>query len=379
MIIPDQRHLFDIPMGVVWLNASSFTPAAKAVTAAGLGGIAQEAQPWTRRISEDFYQDAEVARELFAGVINADADGVAVVNSASYGLAVAAANIPVTAGDRILVAEDQFPSNLYTWTALAQRTGAEVVTLPRPADLDWTGAFLDELDESVAIVAVANCLWTDGSLIDLPRLGPQVRAARAALVLDCTQTLGAYPFDATVVRPDFVVAGGYKSLLGPYGLGYLWVAPQWRKGRPLEENWLNRVGSEDFSRLIDYQDDYRPGAQRFDAGERSQFILQPMSRAALELVHQWGVDNIAETCGVLTADVEKRAAGLGLDPVPAARRVNHIIGVRMPSGVPAGLSTALAAAGTYVSVRGDSVRISPHVYNSLEDVERFFGVLEPLL
>jgi selenocysteine lyase/cysteine desulfurase len=105
------------------------------------------------------------------------------------------------------------------------------------------------------------------------------------------------------VQPDFLVAVGYKWLLGPYGLGYLYVAPKWQeRGIPLEQSWLTRAGSEDFARLVDYRDKYRPGARRFDMGEFPQFALAPMAMAALRQILAWGVNNIQETISALTGD-----------------------------------------------------------------------------
>ena len=95
---------------------------------------------------------------------------------------------------------------------------------------------------------------------------------------------GALGFDAGEVRPDYVVCAGYKWLLGPYSLGFLWAAPEHRDGRPIEYNRIARAGSEDFARLVDYRDEYQPGARRFDVGERSNFILVPMLNAALDQI-----------------------------------------------------------------------------------------------
>ena len=207
--------------------------------------------------------------------------------AASYGLAVAAANLRCAPGARILLLAEQFPSNVYTWRELAKQRGGEVLTIARPPDDDWTGAVLAALDERVAIAALPHCHWTDGGLLDLVAIGRRCREVGSALVLDVTQSLGALPLDLAAVAPDFLVCPGYKWLLGPYSQGYLYVAPQHRDGRPLEHNWIAREGSEDFARLIDYRERYQPGARRFDVGERSNFALLPVgivgARAAARL------------------------------------------------------------------------------------------------
>ena len=108
--------------------------------------------------------------------------------------------------------------------------------------------------------------WTDGSLIDLAAVSARAQDVGARLVIDGSQSIGAMPLDVGALQPDFVVTVGYKWLLGPFGLGYLYVAEQHRNGEPIEHNWIVRSGSEDFARLIDYRDTYQPGARRFDVG-----------------------------------------------------------------------------------------------------------------
>jgi selenocysteine lyase/cysteine desulfurase len=278
-------------------------------------------------------------------------------------------------GERILILEDQFPSNVYPWRELAKRTGARLVTVPRPDDHDWTSVVLDLLDEGTAVVAVPNCHWTDGSLLDLRRVGEGARRVGASLVVDGIQSLGAHPFDVREVRPDFLVASAYKWLLGPYGIGFLYAGERWREGKPIEHNWINRRGSENFSRLVGYQDAFQPGARRYDVGERSNFALLPMANEALHRILGWGVDNVSETIGELTGLIEREAKDRGIEAIPAERRARHIVGLKLGSAAPGDLAARLAGENVFVSVRGESVRVSPHLYNTERDVERLFAAL----
>ncbi|MGI9491894.1 MAG: aminotransferase class V-fold PLP-dependent enzyme, partial [Geminicoccaceae bacterium] len=293
-MIPCQRHLFDIPDDVAYLNCAYMSPFLKTVTEAGVQAMVRKARPWMVT-SDDFFKDNETARALCAQLINAAADNIAIVPSVSYGLAVAARNLPLNAGDVILILDEQFPSNVYTWRDLARERGAEVVTIQRPSNGDWTKAILEKLDERVAITALPHCHWTDGGIIHLEQIGEHCRAVGSAFVLDITQSIGALPLDVATIRPDFVAIGGYKWMMGPYSLGYLYVDPAHQDGQPLEQNWISRAGSENFARLIDYQDSYQPGARRYDVGERSNFALMPASIAAMSQLLEWGVDEIAET------------------------------------------------------------------------------------
>lgn len=368
-MLTDQRHLFSMPDDVTYLNCAYLGPQLRAVSAAGLEAVALKERPW-EVTPESFFTGAERLRATFASVIGADADGVAFVPSVSYGVGVAAANLPL--GDRAtLLLADDFPSDVYGW-----RAAGPLVTVPRPADGDWTSAVLATLDERIGVVAVPHVHWTDGGLVDLVAVGAACRAVGAALVVDATQSLGAFPLDLDAVRPDFVIAAGYKWLLGPYAFGYLWAAPAHREGTPLEANWINREASDDFTRLVDYRDAYQPGARRYDVGERSNFVLVPMAQAALEQILAWGVGEVAETTRALTSYLADGATGLGLDVAPAHLRGPHLMGIRFPGGLPSGLADRLVAERISVSIRGDSVRVAPHVYNTEADCDRLLAALK---
>ena len=374
MNLGNQRGLFEIPEGISYLNCAYMAPQLRSAREAGERAVGRKSRPW-EITPPDFFEDAEESRALFARLVGGAPDGVALVPSVSYGIAVAAANVPVREGQRILILEDQFPSNVYAWRELAKRSGAKLVTVPRPKDHDWTSAVLELLDENTAVAALPNCHWTDGSLLDLARVGERAREVGAALVVDAIQSLGAHPFDVREVRPDFLVASAYKWLLGPYGVGFLYAGEGWREGDPIEHNWINRRGSEDFSGLVSYEDAFQPGARRYDVGERANFALLPIANEALRRILDWDVENVSETIGGLTDLIEEEAVERGIEAVPKQARARHMIGLRLGPAAPEDLAARLAAQGVYVSVRGESVRVSPYLYNTGRDVERLFAAL----
>lgn len=378
--LPCQRHLFDIPDETAYFNCAYMGPLMHSVIDAGERGMKAKMRPWNIA-ARDFFPETDRARQLFSELIDADSEGAAVIPSVSYGLASAAQNISLDEYSEILLLTDQFPSNVYVWKEKAQASGASVKFVQRPQDDDWTRAIVQEMTEATKVVALPNCHWTDGGLVDLVQVGERCRDIGALLVLDLTQSLGALPFSMQAVQPDYVVCVGYKFLLGPYSLGFLWVAPQHRDGKPLEYNWISRANSENFAGLVDYQDAYRTGARRFDVGENSNFILVPMLNAALEQLLEWGIENIYKTIGTRNACIGERAKQLGFGYVSDALRAAHFLGLRFPAGMlPTSIAADLAAHNVFVSVRGTTMRITPHVYNNDADVELLFkalgGVLE---
>jgi selenocysteine lyase/cysteine desulfurase len=378
MNLGSQRELFEMPEDIAYLNCAYMSPQLRRAREVGEWAVSRKSRPW-EVTPNAFFEDVEVVRALFARLVGGEADGVAVVPSVSYGISVAAANVPVHEGEKILILEDQFPSNVYPWRELASRSGAKLVTVTRPEDYDWTRALIEEIDTDTAVVAAPNCHWTDGSLVDLARVGERVREVGGSLVVDGIQSLGALPFEVSDVRPDFLIAASYKWLLGPYGVGFMYVDQEHRDGRPIEHNWINRRGSEEFSQLVDYEDAFQPGARRYDVGERSNFVLLPMAAEALRQLLDWGVENVSETIGALTDLIEQKAQERGIATIPKERRARHMIGLMLGPGAPDDLATRLMRHDVFVSVRGPSVRVSPHLYNTEADIDRFFDVLKSVV
>jgi len=239
---------------------------------------------------------------------------------------------------------------------------------------------LSLIDRRTAVVAVANCHWTNGAAVDLARVGVAARRHDAALVVDASQSLGVHPFDIAEVRPDFLVTVGYKWLLGPYGLGYLYVAERWHaNGEPLEESWLNREGGENFAGLVDYTDAYQPGAQRFTQGESAQFYLLPMALAALTQIAQWTPARVQQQLSEWTSELSARTAPLGLDSMARGQRVGHMVGLTARGALPSGLIDALRTRHVYVGARGNNIRVSPHMHSTAADLDRLVAALQELL
>ena len=373
-MIPCQRALFDIPDDVSYFNCAYTSPLVLFAKNAGQEALKAKGNPWTIT-PQDFFTNIEENRSLFGQIIGSTPDNIAIIPAVSYGIALAARNLPIAKGQNIVVLEEQFPSNIYAWRRMADENGAVIKTVSRPDQDSFTEAVLDAIDNDTAIAALPVCHWTDGALLDLVKIGEKCRKIGAALVIDGIQSIGALPFSVDEVKPDFLAAAAHKWLLGPYGFGFCYVDPKWHSGVPLEENWLNRAGSEDFSGLVQYEDDYQPGARRYDMGGASSFILSPIAAAALKQILEWGVEGISETIGAITGQIGEWASGAGLVVSDRADRSSHIIGLSMPGGLPGTIGPDLAANKVYVSIRGNSIRISPHVYNTIEDVDRLLEAL----
>ncbi|NJB85842.1 selenocysteine lyase/cysteine desulfurase [Lewinella marina] len=363
-------ELFSLQPGEAYLNGASRSPQLKSAAEA-----ARAALQWREENSsmpiEAFFEPVARLRSSFAQLIGAsEADRIALIPAASYGIATVAKNLPLQRGQHIIVVQDQFPSNYYAWQRRCADAGAKLKTVARPNDgSSWSDRVLEAIDENTAAVAIAQLHWSDGTLFDLAALRERTNDVGAWLIIDATQSLGAYPFDVNRIRPDAVIAGAYKWLLGPYGCGYAFYGPRMDGGVPLEENWINREGSHDFSRLAHYQHAYRPLAARYSVGEHSNFLCVPMQQAGLDLLNRYGPQALQDYTAGLWVEVAPELAELDIH-LPTCR-AHHLVGIRLPSIVGMErLTRELDHRKVMVSFRGDLVRVSPSWYNRPDELHR---------
>ena len=380
MALACQRSHFELPDTAHYLNCAYMSPLATRVIEAGIRAIRLKAVP-TSIGPTDFFEGADRARASFARLIGAGApERVAIIPATSYAVATCARNLDLRAGQNVVTIAEQFPGTVYTWRSMAQKTGAEVRTVEAPEGEErgrrWNERILEAIDADTAIVSIGSVHWTDGTAFDLEAIGERAREVGAAYLVDGTQSIGALPFDVQKIQPDAVIVAGYKWLMGPYSIGCAYYGPRFDGGEPLEETWIARRGSEDFAGLVDYQDEYQPGAIRYDVGERSNFQLMPMLNEALEMVLEWTPEAIQEYVTALTAPLFAQALGMGYTIEDEPYRSGHLFGLRVPDHISIdAIKGRCAERGVSVSQRGTSIRVSPHVYNTPADIDALLDAI----
>ncbi len=328
---------------------------------------------------KDFFDPVHEIKELFARISNSGSpERIAIIPSVSYGIATVTRNVSVSDGDNIVMVAEQFPSNVYAWKELQQRARVELRFVSKPIDRTlWTDRVVDAIDASTAIVAIPHVHWADGSVYDLPRIAQRARECSALLIIDGTQSVGALNFPFEEVQPDALICAGYKWLLGPYSIGCAYYGPWFDDKEPIEYNWINRKDSDDFRKLVDYQDEYRQGAARFSVGENSNFMLTPILAKGMEQILDWGIDNINAYCRKLTANRLEEWKDLGFKLNADSEFSPHLFGIGLPDHINIHeLKQAMDKARVHVSLRGHSVRVSPHVYNNKADINALHQVLQ---
>jgi selenocysteine lyase/cysteine desulfurase len=372
---------FSLPEHQHYLNCAYMGPLPRAVEEAGIRALRLKTAP-SQIGGSDFFTHSGALRERFAALIHAPwAERIAIHPSVSYGVATVARNVTVAATQNIVLLHEQFPGNVYTWRRRASEAGAELRTVMPPPTVKrgeaWTERILEAIDSATAVVTLPTVHWTDGTRLDLEAIGVRAREVGAAFVVDGTQSVGAVDFDVGKVGPDALIVAGYKWMLGPYSMALSYLGERFSDGVPLEETWIGRKGSEDFQGLVDYEDEYQPGAARFDVGERSNIILVPMQVRAIEMLMEWRPERISAYCQDLSAPLIARAQELGFSVEEEAWRSPHLFGLYMPEGLELrALKAALEEREIFVSLRGQALRVAPNVYNDSSDIAALIEALE---
>lgn len=316
-------------------------------------------------------------REAAARLIGASAREIALLTNTTYGINVAARTLPFRAGDVVLIHDREFPANVYPWLALESR-GVQLRRIPCAGALPDEDALLAALDDpGVRAVSVSWVSFATGFKSDLARIGRACRERGIYFIVDAIQGLGADVLDARACGIDVLACGGQKWLLSPWGSGFAYVREELvRELEPSPVGWMAVKGSDDFTRLLDYDLDWRDDARRFEV------LTLPFQdfaglAASLELFHELGPGAVAGRVAGLAGEIvrwaEQREDVTLVTPRDPARRAGI---VAVAPRDPAAVSKRLTAHKVSHSLREGAIRLSPHVYNTSAEVGRALEVLE---
>lgn len=317
------------------------------------------------------------ARTAVARLLHASTDEIALAPNTSYGINMAAQVLPLRAGDVVLVPDGEFPANVYPWMLQARR-GVQTELVPRTAQ-GWPdeARLLERVaDPRVRAVAVSFVQFATGYRVDLDRLGTACRAHGTFLVVDAIQGMGQCPLDLRQTPVDILSCGAQKWLLGPWGSGFLYVRRELvTQCEPSFAGWMAFRGTDDFTRLTDYDPTFHADARRF---ELVTLPFQDMAgmTASLGLFDEIGIAAIAEHLRELRAPVLE-AAQRGRFAVVSPTDPPHDCGIWCVQTADVRATyRRLRAAGVVASLREGSIRLSPHLYTTPEEIARVVEVLD---
>ncbi len=371
-------HDFD---DVAYLNLAGMAPIPRAAAKA-----LERAADWKKRPDRlpetEFFGLPNRIRELLARLTGGAADEFALATGASNGLAAVANGLEWKPDDEVLLAQGEFPAHFSTWMPLAQ-SGKLRVRIMKPA-----GRFLTTEDVVAAItartrlVSISHVRFDNGARVDPRRVAGAVHAVGGFLLLDASQSLGAVPFTLPESGADFMVASGYKWLLGGFGTGVFWARRNLidkLRARPFY--WMALEGAENFSSLSRPDATHTPApgqARRWDAPETANFFnLAPLEKS-LEFLLSAGVqavwDHNARLIEHMITRLPVDGCVLASPREPALRGPYACLAARSPEKTQA-LYQKLREEKVVVSLREGALRVSPYLYNTERDIDRLIAAV----
>jgi cysteine desulfurase / selenocysteine lyase len=315
------------------------------------------------------------SRRLAAQLVGAQPEEIALSINTGFGLSLAARALPLSSGDIVLASDREFPANVYPWMLLKD-IGVTLELAPTTAE-GWPDEshLLDRLrDPRVRVLAVSLVQFSNGYTVDLARLSAATRASGTYLVVDAIQAVGQLPVDVTKTPVDILACGAQKWLLSPWGSGFVYVRRELvRELSPSITGWMAFEGTEDFTRLTEYRDTLRGDARRFELITLPYQDFAGMN-ASLGLLLSAGIQRIAQHLRALHAPVLAWAARHEVRVVsPGDARGSGIVCVQPPDVGEA--FRRLKAARVVSSMREGAIRLSPHLYNTVDEMERVVEIL----
>jgi cysteine desulfurase/selenocysteine lyase len=321
---------------------------------------------WVRRVNE--------VRRLTGQLLGADPLDVAFVKNTSEGIGIVAEGFPWRPGDNVVTAAEEYPANVYPWMNLAGR-GVELRTVPSRGNRVALDDVRAAMDDRTRVLSLSWVEFASGYRNDLDALGQLCRERGVFFFVDAIQGLGVLPMDVGQTPIDGLSADGHKWLLAPEGAGVFYLRREWvERLHPVGVGWHSVVGATDFSK-IDFT--LKPHAGRWESGTLNVAGIHALG-ASLELLLGAGIANVADRVRELTVYLCARAAAAGLQVFSAreAGEWSGIVSLLPPAGAdPRALVRRCRDEGIVINLRGGRLRVSPHCYNTVEEIDRLVGAL----
>lgn len=357
----------------IYLNAASTGPLPERGVRAQESFTRRRAAPY-RLSQEDQFGVLDRSRELVARLIGADVEEIALAGNTGAGLNLAAWTFPLGKGDTVVIPDGEFPANVYPWMAAAEARGFTLRRIPTRDGVLDEDALLRAIEApGVKVLALSWVGFATGYVADLERTGAACKAHGVRFVVDAIQGLGALTLDVRRARIDLLACGAQKWLLSPWGTGFTYVRRDLaRELAPQPVSWMAVRGSDDFSRLLDYDMHWRDDARRF---EQVTLPFQDFAGMAtsLELLHELGPANVAEHIQARAGELLDGAAALGI-PLVTPRESHAGIACLRPGDASAA-SASLDDARVSHSVREGTIRLAPHCYTTTADTAAALAAL----
>lgn len=372
-----QKHLFQLDQDLHYLNNAYKGPLLKSAEQAAIHALHRGRTPSNISINHFFDEVTEV-KTLYAQLIGALPNQIAIIPSTSYAFANILKNIQAKTNGHVITIQDEFPSGVFAAQSWCNQNKNELKfvgpTSTHRSEIgpSWNQNIIDAINEKTSFVIMSSIHWANGVNYNLKEIGRKCKEFDAKLIVDGTQSVGSQPIDVVDCNISALVSAAYKWLLGPYSLGIMYLDESFNEGSPIEESWMNRSNARDFSGLTSYDENYSQGAGRFNMGETSNFILMPIAKAGLNQIIAWSPEAIQEYDKKLTTPLFDY-----LKINDNSSFSNHLFSLPIPETVDKErLQENIKKNKIIVSQRGESIRVSVNVFNDPKDIQALIRAID---
>jgi cysteine desulfurase / selenocysteine lyase len=366
--------------GATYLNTAGMAAMPKVSLKAVQAALDAKKFPHLRD-DHTFFDIPNRLRANLAKMIGAKPDEIALTTGASNGAAAVAYALDWKPGDEVLTGKTEFPLQYTIWKPMEEREGISVKIVPQADKFITANDVIAALTPRTRVVSISHVRFDDGSMLDVPRVAEACHKQGALLLLDVSQSCGAVPMDVRALGADFAVCAGYKWLLGAFGTGFFWVKSDiLARLRPAPFYWMAVAGSDNFAKL-DFSDPKpKNSAERWDTPEWAShfnFNLAALD-AGVEFVLRAGPETVRTHNHTLIDSLFSRLPVdrcVAASPLERERRGPYGCFVARTPEKTAELYQKLRAENIFVSLRESKIRVSPYLFNTIQDIDRLVSVI----
>lgn len=376
-----QKHLFSLNEDVHYLNCAYKAPLLKSAEKAATNALIKDRNPFNLKV-DDFFSDVNKVKIEFGKLINSPKENIALIPSTSYGFSSILNNIKSKSGKTAITIKDEFPGSYFClekWTK-KNNNNLKIISPSTSSNVvgeNWNQQILDNINNNTSLVLMSSIHWMNGTKFKLKEIGERCKKHGAKFIVDGTQSVGALKMDISEYNIDALVCASYKWLFGPYSMGLAYFSDQFTNGSPIEESWMNRTNASNFSSLTNYDPNYQSKANRFDVGEKSNFLLMPILLEGLKQVNKWTVHGVQSYCKELTVPLISKLSEIGIKFEDQKYFSPHLFALSLPTNIdPIQLKLNLEENKVFISLRGDFLRVSLNVFNDMNDIEKLVTVIK---
>lgn len=376
-----QKHLFSLNEDVHYLNCAYKAPLLKIAEKAATNALIKDRNPFNLKV-DDFFSDVNKVKIEFGKLINSPKENIALIPSTSYGFSSILNNIKSKPGKTAITIKDEFPGSYFClekWTK-KNNNNLKIISPSTSSNVvgeNWNQQILDNINNNTSLVLMSSIHWMNGTKFKLREIGERCKKHGAKFIVDGTQSVGALKMDISEYNIDALVCASYKWLFGPYSMGLAYFSDQFTNGSPIEESWMNRTNASNFSSLTNYDPNYQSKANRFDVGEKGNFLLMPILLEGLKQVNKWTVHGVQSYCKELTVPLISKLIEIGIKFEDKKYFSPHLFALSLPTNIdPIQLKLNLEENKVFISLRGDFLRVSLNVFNDMNDIEKLVTVIK---